>query len=52
MVCRADGWVAVATFGRAKEKYLRTFLVLPSGISSYDTFGRVLARPDPLDFRR
>lgn len=39
----ADGWVAVEAFGHAKEKWLRTFLALPNGIPSHDTFGRVFA---------
>ncbi|MEA1052250.1 transposase family protein [Lamprobacter modestohalophilus] len=26
----ADGWVGVATFAKAKEAWLRTFLTLPS----------------------
>jgi len=52
VLCGADGWVAVATFGRAKERWLRTFLALPGGIPSHDTFGRVFARLDPVEFRR
>ena len=37
VLCGADGWVAVATFGRAKAAWLRTFLALPGGIPSHDT---------------
>ena len=51
VVCGADDWVAVETFGRAKEGWLRTFLALPGGIPSHDTFGRVFARLDPDEFR-
>ena len=46
----ADDWVAVETFGRAKQAWLRTFLALPGGIPSHDTFGRVFARLDPDEF--
>ena len=47
VICGADGWVDVATFGRVKEAWLRTFLALPGGIPSHDTFGRVFARLAP-----
>ncbi len=52
VICGADGWVAVETFGRAKATWLRTFLALPGGIPSHDTFGRIFARLDPVEFRR
>src|SRR5205809_574406 len=51
VLCGADDWVAVETFGRAKEAWLRTFLTLPGGIPSHDTFGRVFARLDPVEFQ-
>jgi predicted transposase YbfD/YdcC len=43
----ADSFVEIATYGRAKEPWLRTFLALPNGIPSHDTFGRVFAALDP-----
>jgi predicted transposase YbfD/YdcC len=52
VVCGADGWVEVATFGRCKEEWLRTFLRLPHGIPSHDTFGRVFANILPELFER
>jgi predicted transposase YbfD/YdcC len=52
VICGADGWSAIETFGREKEDWLRTFLALPGGIPSHDTFGRVFARLDPEEFRR
>ena len=51
MLCGADDWVAVETFGRAKAAWLGTFLALPGGIPSHDTFGRAFARLDPDEFR-
>jgi predicted transposase YbfD/YdcC len=52
VLCGANDWVAVETFGQAKRAWLRTFLALPNGIPSHDTFGRVFARLAPDEFRR
>ncbi len=43
----ADGWADIERFGKAKIDFFRTFLDLPNGIPSHDTFGRVFARLDP-----
>ncbi len=51
VICGADSWVAVEEFGRAKEEWFRTFLKLPHSIPSHDTFGRVFALLDPMQFR-
>ncbi len=51
-ICGADNWVEVELFGRAKEKWLRTFLKLPHGIPSHDTFWRVFRLLDPEQFQR
>lgn len=51
VICGADGWVDVAEFGKAKQPWLATFLALPNGIPSHDTFGRVFARIDPAQFQ-
>lgn len=52
VVCGAESWVDVAIFGRAKEQWLGTFLRLPHGIPSHDTFGRVFSLIDPDHFER
>ncbi len=49
-VAGADSWTQVAQWGRTKEAWLRTFLALPHGIPSHDTFGRVFAVLDPQQF--
>lgn len=47
ILCGADGWVGIETYGKAKEEWLKTFLELPNGIPSHDTFGRVFSELDP-----
>jgi predicted transposase YbfD/YdcC len=51
VLCGADDWVAIETFGKAKEAWLRQFLALPHGIPSHDTFGRVFALLSPARFQ-
>jgi predicted transposase YbfD/YdcC len=50
VICGADGWAQVAKFGRCKLKWFKTFLDLPHGIPSHDTFGRVFAALEPAAF--
>lgn len=52
VICGADGWAEVEVFGRSKLPWFKTFLDLPGGIPSHDTFGRVFARLDPDAFER
>jgi hypothetical protein len=52
VICGADRWVDVEEFGNSKREWLTTFLALPNGISSHDTFGRVFARIDPQQFQQ
>ena len=47
ILCGADGWVGIETYGKAKEEWLKTFLELPNGIPSHDTFGRVFSELNP-----
>ncbi len=42
----AESWVEIEAYGKAKVAWLRTFLALPGGIPSHDTFGRVFAALD------
>lgn len=46
----ADTMEAVETYGKAKQVWLSTFLDLPHGIPSHDTFSRVFAQLDPKQF--
>ncbi len=38
-------------FGKSKEEWFRSFLDLPKGIPSHDTFGDVFSRLDPDRFQ-
>jgi hypothetical protein len=42
----ADDWVEVVQFGKAKQAWFATFLELPNGVASHDTFSRVFQRID------
>ena len=47
VVCGAEGWEDIETYGRSKLEWLETFLELPNGIPSHDTVSRVFARLAP-----
>jgi predicted transposase YbfD/YdcC len=47
----ADGWTEIADFGRSRKRWFKTFLELPNGIPSHDTFGRIFSLLDPNEFQ-
>jgi predicted transposase YbfD/YdcC len=49
-ICGAEGWDDFEDFGECKQTWLKTFLDLPAGIPSADTFRRVLSALDPEAF--
>lgn len=51
VICGAEGWVDIADYGVAKYDWLKTFLALPHGIPSHDTFRRVFCLLDPCAFQ-
>lgn len=52
VMCGANSWSEIETFGKAKETWLRQYLELPNGIPSHDTFGRVFGLLDAEAFER
>jgi predicted transposase YbfD/YdcC len=49
-ICGADGWEDIQEFGLSRKEWLATFLELPSGIPSPDTFRRIICAIDPSAF--
>jgi hypothetical protein len=50
VTCGLDEWEDIALFGEYREEWFRTWLHLPNGIPSHDTFGRVFSLLDPKEF--
>jgi predicted transposase YbfD/YdcC len=47
VLCGQHTWTDIAFYGQDHHDWLKTFLRLPNGIPSHDTFGRVFARLNP-----
>ena len=47
VICGADNWVEVESFGNSKYEWFSGFLELKTGIPSHDTFERLFARLKP-----
>ena len=47
VICGAETWNDMEDFGNEKLNWLQTFLQLPEGIPSHDTFNRVFSLLDP-----
>jgi len=52
MLCGAETFTEMATFGRCKTDWFKTWLSLPHGIPSHDTFNRVFGLIDPAAFMK
>lgn len=46
VICGAEGWTDIESFGNRKMLWLKTFLELPNGIPSHDAFWRVFSLID------
>jgi predicted transposase YbfD/YdcC len=51
VIAGSNDWHQVVTFAHYRHEWLKTFLALPNGIPSHDTFERVFDRLDPVAFQ-
>jgi len=51
VIAGADNWQQIEAFGRKRRDWLKTFLSLPNGIASHDTFERVFQKLSPHAFQ-
>ena len=47
VIACTESWEDIELYGRSKQAWLKTFLALPNGIPSHDTFRRVFMLIDP-----
>lgn len=52
VLCGAETWDEMEYFGECKVEWLKTFLKLPGGIPSHDTFNRFFSSLDPEKFEQ
>jgi predicted transposase YbfD/YdcC len=52
VICGAEGWTDIETYGVTKYEWFSQFLELPNGIPSHDTFARLFARLNPQQFQQ
>ena len=51
VICGADDWNAIESFGKAKQGWFECFLELPNGIPSHDTYRRLFSILSPKSFQ-
>lgn len=52
VVCGSDDWTGIELYAKNKFDWFNTFLELPGGIPSHDTFGRIFSLIDPEVFQQ
>lgn len=51
VIANADTWKDIQIWGETHQEWLGSFLTLPNGIPSRDTFRRTISRIDPQEFQ-
>ena len=51
VLCGADNWVAIETFGKNQKEWLSQYVNVEKGIPSHDTLGNTFALINPKQFR-
>ena len=52
ILCQAETWIDIESFGHSKLEWLKGFLELPNGIPSHDTISRVFSLVEPTEFEK
>jgi predicted transposase YbfD/YdcC len=52
VITGAKSWLDIESFGQCKYKWFKSFLELPNGIPSHDTFNRVFSRINPQELEK
>ncbi len=52
VISGAESWDDIELFGECKYDWFKSFLELPNGVPSHDTFNRVFARLDPQELEQ
>ena len=52
VITGARSWLDIESFGQCKYKWFKSFLDLPNGIPSHDTFNRVFSRINPRELEK
>jgi hypothetical protein len=48
----ANGWNEIEDYAHSKHEWFKSFLTLPSGIASHDSFNRVFSALDPEELKK